>query len=118
VFSEEVFLLEENQFGFRKSYSTTDSICTLFSFFEILKKTSSENTRSLSFKIAANSLPRQLRMVIGRKFLGSKGLPLFLYIGLIPPISQISGKKPVSKKRRNYFVRLSTLRRRLTLSGE
>jgi hypothetical protein len=39
--------------------------------------------RSLSFKIAANSLPRQLRMVIGRKFLGSKGLPLFLYIGLI-----------------------------------
>ena len=37
VFSEEVFLLEENQFGFRKSYSTTDSIFTLFSFFEILK---------------------------------------------------------------------------------
>jgi hypothetical protein len=36
-------------------------------------------------------------MVIGRKFLGSKGLPLFLYIGLILPISQISGKKPVSK---------------------
>jgi hypothetical protein len=36
VFSE-VFLLEENQFGFRKSYSTTDSIFTLFSFFEILK---------------------------------------------------------------------------------
>jgi hypothetical protein len=34
-------------------------------------------------------------MVIGRKFLGSKGLPLFLYIGLILPISQISGKKPV-----------------------
>jgi hypothetical protein len=44
----------------------------------------------LSFKIAVNSLPRQLRMVIGRKFLGSKGLPLFLYIGLILPISQIS----------------------------
>jgi hypothetical protein len=37
VFSEEAFLLEENQFGFRKSYSTTDSISTLFSFFEILK---------------------------------------------------------------------------------
>jgi hypothetical protein len=37
VFSEEYFLLEENQFGFRKSYSTTDSIFTLFSFFEILK---------------------------------------------------------------------------------
>ena len=37
VFSEEVFLLEENQFGFRKLYSTTDSIFTLFSFFEILK---------------------------------------------------------------------------------
>jgi hypothetical protein len=59
VFSEEVVLLEENQFGFRKSYSTRDSIFTLFSFFEILKV-----------------------------------------------------------KRRNYFVRLSTLRRRLTLSGE
>jgi hypothetical protein len=62
VFSEEVFLLEENQFGFKKSYSTTDSILTLFSFFIILK-----------------------------------GLPLFLYIGLILPISQISGEKPVSK---------------------
>jgi hypothetical protein len=37
VFSEEVFLLEENQFGFRKSYSTTNNIFTLFSFFEILK---------------------------------------------------------------------------------
>jgi hypothetical protein len=30
-------LLKENQFGFRKSYSTTGSIFTLFSFFEILK---------------------------------------------------------------------------------
>ena len=66
-------------------------------WFSSNKKTSSENTRNLSFKIAVNSLPRQLSMVIGRKFLGSKGLPLFLYIGLILPISQISGKKPVSK---------------------
>jgi hypothetical protein len=33
----EVFLLEENQFGYKKSYSTTDSIFSLFSFFEILK---------------------------------------------------------------------------------
>jgi hypothetical protein len=60
-------------------------------------KTSSENTSSLSFKIAISGLPRELRIVIGRKFLGSKGFPLFLYIGLILPISQISGKKPVSK---------------------
>ena len=37
MFSEEVFLLEENQFGFSKSYSTTNSMFTLFSFFEILK---------------------------------------------------------------------------------
>ena len=36
-FSEEALLLNENQFGFRKSYSTTDSIFSLFSFFEILK---------------------------------------------------------------------------------
>jgi hypothetical protein len=72
-------------------------------WFSSNKKTSSENTRSLSFKIAVNILPRQLRMVIGRKFLGSKGLPLFLYIGLILPISQISGKKPVSKIKLNIF---------------
>jgi hypothetical protein len=37
-FSEEALLMKENQFGFRKSYSTTDSIFTLFSFFEILKR--------------------------------------------------------------------------------
>ena len=37
-FSEEAILMNENQFGFRKSYSTTDSIFTLFSFFEILKR--------------------------------------------------------------------------------
>ena len=37
-FSEEALLMNENQFGFRKSYSTTDSIFTLFSFFEILKR--------------------------------------------------------------------------------
>ena len=36
-FSEEALLLNENQFGFPKSYSTTDSIFSLFSFFEILK---------------------------------------------------------------------------------
>ena len=36
-FSDDSSLLNENQFGFRKSYSTTDSIFTLFSFFEILK---------------------------------------------------------------------------------
>jgi hypothetical protein len=74
-------------------------------WFSSNRKTSSENTRSLSFKIAVNSLPRQLRMVIGRKFLGSKGLPLFLYryIGLILPISQISGKNPVSKIKLNIF---------------
>jgi hypothetical protein len=41
--------------------------------------------------------------LIGRKFLGSKGLPLFLYIGLILPISQISGRKPVSKIKLNIF---------------
>lgn len=37
-FSEEALLMNENQFGFRKSYSTTDSFFTLFSFFEILKR--------------------------------------------------------------------------------
>ena len=36
-FSEENLLMFENQFGFRKSYSITDSIFTLYSFFEILK---------------------------------------------------------------------------------
>ena len=36
-FSAEALLMNENQFGFRKSCSTTDSIFTLFSFFEILK---------------------------------------------------------------------------------
>ena len=36
-FSEENLLLHENQFGFRKSYSTNDSIFTLYSFFELLK---------------------------------------------------------------------------------
>jgi hypothetical protein len=30
--------MNENQFGFRKSYTTTDSFFTLFSFFEILKR--------------------------------------------------------------------------------
>jgi hypothetical protein len=35
-------------------------------WFSSSKKTSSENTRSLSFKIAVNSLPRQLRIAIGR----------------------------------------------------
>ena len=37
-------------------------------WFSSSKKTSSKNTRSLSFKIAVNSLPRQLSIVIGRKF--------------------------------------------------
>jgi hypothetical protein len=37
-FSEEALLMNENQFVFRKSYSTTDSFFTLFSFFEILKR--------------------------------------------------------------------------------
>jgi hypothetical protein len=35
--SEEAFLLEKNPFEIRKSYSTTDRIFTLFSFFDILK---------------------------------------------------------------------------------
>jgi hypothetical protein len=39
-------------------------------------------------------LPRQLRIVIGRKFFGSSGLPLFLYIGFILPTSQMSGITP------------------------
>jgi hypothetical protein len=54
-------------------------------WFSSNKKNSSENTSSLSFKIAISGLPRELRIVIGRKFLGSKGFPLFLYIGLILP---------------------------------
>ena len=37
-FSAEALLMNGNQFGFRKSCSTTDSIFTLFSFFEILKR--------------------------------------------------------------------------------
>ena len=72
-------------------------------WFSSNKKTSSENTSSLSFKIAISSLPRQLRIVIGRKFLGSKGFPLFLYIGLILPINQISGENPVAKIKLNIF---------------
>jgi hypothetical protein len=35
--------------------------------------------------------------------LGSKGFPLFLYIGLILPINQISGKNPVAKIKLNIF---------------
>ena len=37
-FSAEALLMNENRFAFRKSCSTTDSIFTLFSFFEILKR--------------------------------------------------------------------------------
>jgi hypothetical protein len=37
---------------------------------------SPEKRHSLSFNIAVNNLPRQLRIVIGRKFFGSSGLPL------------------------------------------
>ena len=35
---EEYFLLNENQFGFRKGYSTVDSIFVLHMLFELLKK--------------------------------------------------------------------------------
>jgi len=37
-YSEEFFVLKENQCGFRKGYSPTDNLFTLFSFFEILKR--------------------------------------------------------------------------------
>jgi hypothetical protein len=37
-FSEKALLMNENQFGFRKSYSTMDGIFTLFSFFFYSKK--------------------------------------------------------------------------------
>jgi hypothetical protein len=70
-------------------------------WFSSNKKTS-ENTRSLSFKIAVNSLPRQLRIVIARKFCDLKD-SLYSYIGLILPISQLSVKKPVSKIKLNIF---------------
>jgi hypothetical protein len=45
-----------------------------------------------------NNLPRQLMIVIGRKFFGSSGLPLFLYIGFILPTSQISGISPITQE--------------------
>jgi hypothetical protein len=40
------------------------------------------------------NLPGQLRIIIGRKFFGSSGLPLFLYISFILPTSQMSGITP------------------------
>jgi cell division protein FtsL len=50
-----------------------------------------------------NNLPRQLRIVIGRKLFGSSGLPLFLYIGFILPTSQMSGITPELKIALNIF---------------
>jgi hypothetical protein len=47
-------------------------------------------------------LPRQLRIVIARKFCDLKD-SLYSYIGLILPISQLSVKKPVSKIKLNIF---------------
>jgi hypothetical protein len=41
-----------------------------------IREISSEKRHNLSFNIAVNNLPRQLRIVIGRKFFGSSGLPL------------------------------------------
>jgi hypothetical protein len=68
-----------------------------------MKRVSSEKRHNLSFNIAVNNLPRQLRIVIGRKFFGSSGLPLFLYIGFILPTSQMSGITPELKIALNIF---------------
>ena len=37
-FSDDFFILSENQTGFRKGYSTIDNLFIVHSFFEILKK--------------------------------------------------------------------------------
>ena len=43
-----------------------------------------------------NSLPKQLTNVIALQFSGSSGSPLFLYIGKIISIDQLSGTIPLS----------------------
>jgi hypothetical protein len=76
--------------------------CTMVDFrkpnlFSFIKRASSEKRHNLSFNIAVYNLPRQLRIVIGRKFFGSSGLPLFLYIWRDAlwyklPLNHINGK--------------------------
>jgi hypothetical protein len=51
TYSESFLLLNENQCGFRKDYSTVDCIYSIRAFFEIIKKKKKENV---------------LRIVIGR----------------------------------------------------
>jgi hypothetical protein len=72
-------------------------------YWKILNRGREKKQPDIPMEDLFNLFTNLLRMVIGRKFLGSKGLPLFLYIGLILPISQISGKKPVSKIKLNIF---------------
>ena len=46
---------------------------------------------SLSMRTAVNNLPEQLKIVIGQKFFGSILSPLFLYVGFMLAINQLSG---------------------------
>jgi cytochrome b subunit of formate dehydrogenase len=46
---------------------------------------------SLSLRTAVNNLPEQLKIVIGQKFFRSILSPLFLYVGFMLAINQLSG---------------------------
>jgi hypothetical protein len=60
---------------------------------------------NLSFIIEVKSFPRQLIKVIALKLSRSFTSPLFLYIGLIMPIVQLSGIIPESKTRLKIFLK-------------
>ena len=62
--------------------------------FSFKRKTSSEKVFNLLFITNVHNLPKQLKIVIGRKFLGSIVVPLFLYNGTMLPASQVSGIIP------------------------
>jgi hypothetical protein len=57
-FSDDFFILSENQTGFRKGYSTIDNLFIVHSFFEILKKKKKKNVllfyRFRGFKVFYN----------------------------------------------------------------
>lgn len=62
-----------------------------------------ENNVRRLLNMEVNSLPKQLTNVIGLKFSGSNGSPLFLYTGKIIPIDQLSGTIPLSNTKLKFY---------------